>query len=182
VSVLQACPRCGAMVRPDAAWCSLCFARFDTADGTVGTDPHERPGELLDAAQSRQLDPLDWSDGPVEVDPLTAPIDQLLDAPAPPAAAPTLAGPVWRDAQSAPESAPEPAPEPEPDAPPTTASDADLATMLAMLAAEHRQQDALSPWADRLGDRTTRFVVMVGGMLLLSVVLFGLLSVVSFLG
>ena len=176
MSVLQACPRCGAMVRPDAAWCSLCFARFDTADGTVGTDPHERPGELLDAAQTRQLDPLDWSDGPVEVDPLTAPIDQLLDAPAPPAAAPTLAGQVRRDAEPAPEL------EPEPEAPPTTASEADLATMLAMLAAEHRQQDALSPWADRLGDRTTRFVVMVGGMLLLSVVLFGLLSVVSFLG
>lgn len=167
MSVLQDCPRCGAMVRPDAQWCSLCFARFDAADET---HPSSSPPEGVPT-------PVAVLDAPL--DPLTAPLDQLVQAadpaavPARPAAAgsavaeqPASVGPVGdpTDVGSAP-----------------LGEGPDVDAMLALLAAEHHQQDPLGTWGERLGDRTTRFLVMAGGVLVVSLALFAVLSVLSLL-
>ncbi len=83
-----ACPACGAALRPEATWCSLCFYDFRAA-----TAPPARP------APGAAPDGQSPSYGTV-ADPLTAPLLDLLmpapvvDAPAPapePAPAPSVA-------------------------------------------------------------------------------------------
>jgi hypothetical protein len=178
------------MVRPEALWCSLCYARFDQAEEpqrsvaphegeTTAVAPHEAqttavaPHEAETTAVAPQPSPL--ASPPAPLDPLTAPLDLLVEAADPavdgaalpaaddpgPAAVPPVA------ARRTPEGA-----EPE---------GADVDAMLALLAAESRQQDALGTWGERLSDRTTRFLVMAGGVVVLSVALFAVLGVLSLL-
>jgi hypothetical protein len=54
------CPRCGALNPPDAQWCGQCLTRFEVED----TAEHTDPGGMTAA-------------GPVEADPLTAPLEAL---------------------------------------------------------------------------------------------------------
>jgi hypothetical protein len=184
VSVLQDCPRCGAMLRPDASWCSLCFARFDEPALT------EPPAVVLDPATAAAwLDATPLGDEvgtpapPVAepFDPLTAPLEVLTapqEAPAPAAAVrPPVPEPVGSDA------VPEPQPALDPGLPvELPAVDGySVDTMLTLLAAEQRQQDTLTTWADKMNDKPTRLLVMVGGIVVLSIGLFCALAVLSFL-
>lgn len=144
MSVVQACPRCGAAVPRDGSWCSLCF------------------------------EPLD------RFDPLTAPLEQLEERPEPPAAgADVEPGPPTQVVVPAPSEVAAPS---EPDLATGHDTDLDLDTMFLLLAAEHRSQDPLSTVADRMEDRSTRVLVIGGGMVGLSLVLVGVLALLSLLG
>jgi len=172
VTVPHDCPTCGASVPADAAWCSLCFARFDVFDpltapldqvahleqpggGSVATAAPAAPAAPTPVADPL-VDPLHDVDGELSFDPL---------GPAEQPAAPQEEMP--RDTA-------------EPVNPPDPAPDVDA--IFARLAAEYPHSDPLSPWADRLGDRSNRVVFMVVGSLGAAAVLFGLLSILSLLG
>jgi hypothetical protein len=70
---------------------------------------------------------------------------------------------------------------------PTNAEEADSAqgevtdvdVMLSMLAAEHRMTDPAADLAERLGDRSTRITVMVGGTILIAGLGFLVLTVLG---
>ncbi len=142
VGTTLSCGECGAPLRPEQDWCSLCYAVVQ----------------------------------PV-FDPLTAPLDDVIDVAA------------GLSATSEPESAADPGrvsvPEPiieatrpddphQPDEPKADVSDVDV--MLSMLAAEHRRAEPASGLAERLGDRSTRVAVMVGGTVIVGAVLFAILT------
>jgi hypothetical protein len=55
----------------------------------------------------------------------------------------------------------------------------DVDVMLSMLAAEHRQSDPSAGLAERLGDRSTRITVMLGGTLLIAGIGFLVLTVLG---
>ncbi len=55
----------------------------------------------------------------------------------------------------------------------------DTEVMLAMLAAEHRQGDPTSKYVERLGDKSARMVVMIGGMVIVTVVVFAFIVVLG---
>jgi hypothetical protein len=65
---------------------------------------------------------------------------------------------------------------------PEPAAKPDVEAIFARLAAEYQHPDPVSPWADRLADRSTRVVVMVVGGLGSAVLLFALLWLLSLLG
>ena len=175
MTVPHDCPSCGASVPADAAWCSLCFARFDAFDpltapidqvshldqlggGSVATEAPATPNPLFDPLPL--VDPL--------VDPFgDAGAEQYLDLLAA-ADQPTGSDLAEPEATVDTSSQPDPA--------------RDLDAIFARLAAEYPKRDPLSPWADRLGDRSNRVVFMVVGSLGAAVVLFGLLSILSLLG
>jgi hypothetical protein len=101
-------------------------------------------------------------------DPL-GPVDPLDDAGQPDADQPDASdGPEMLDAPSS--ETVQPAPTPDVDA------------IFARLAAEHQNADTLSPWADRLGDKSTRAVVMLVGALGSAVLLFLVLWLLSLVG
>ena len=142
VSTTLSCGECGAPLRPEQDWCSLCYATVK----------------------------------PV-FDPLTAPLDDVIDVAA------GLSAPSEPEFAAAPEpaSVPEPTidvalPEdpPQPDEQKVEVSDVDV--MLSMLAAEHRRAEPASGLAERLGDRSTRVAVMVGGTVIVGAVLFAVLT------
>lgn len=142
VGTTLSCGECGAPLRPEQDWCSLCYAAVK----------------------------------PV-FDPLTAPLDDVIDAA-------TAAG-----EHSGPALPAEPQPVPVPERtvqavrvgeptekgePAVDVSDVDV--MLSMLAAEHRRSEPASGLAERLGDRSTRVAVMVGGTLIVGAVLFAIFT------
>jgi hypothetical protein len=107
-----------------------------------------------------------YADVPQAFDPLTAPIDQVLghvDV------EPRVEAPATVPTHLTVE------PAPEVSDPPVEVSDIDV--MLSMLAAEHRSMDPATGWADRLGDRSTRVAIMVGGTVVIGAVLFVMLTV-----
>ena len=124
-----------------------------------------------------------------EFDPLTAPIEQLIErsnpqhhsgtgptggfdeAPTPPVEEAPLVDLV--DSRTA---IPDEAAPPEPEAVPAV-SDVDV--MLSMLAAEHRQGDPTARWAGTMDDKATRITVMAGGALLIAGVGFLLLTILG---
>jgi hypothetical protein len=55
----------------------------------------------------------------------------------------------------------------------------DVDVMLSMLAAEHRRSDPSAGLAERLGDRSTRITVMVGGTILIAGIGFLVLTVLG---
>lgn len=84
---LPRCPSCGAAVRADAPWCSLCYTDLRPRPEPVAAPPrHARPD--LDTGPDREPD----------LDPLTAPLELLLRAPGdplPPPPAPTAGAARW---------------------------------------------------------------------------------------
>jgi hypothetical protein len=60
-----------------------------------------------------------------------------------------------------------------------TAPVSDVDVMLSMLAAEHRQNDPAAGLAERFSDKSTRIVVMVGGMLVVCLVGFLALTILG---
>ncbi|MFZ0324787.1 MAG: hypothetical protein WAN48_11735 [Actinomycetes bacterium] len=150
-SAQLACPQCGALSRPDAAWCSLCLTRFDAED-LAETGSHDaRPAD-------------------VPPDPLTAPLEQLV-------AADEGTDPSAASEPATPELTPEPRPEP---VAPRGRLDSELVdTMLAQLAAEVHERDAAAPLAGKLSDKGTRTVVSIGGAVIVTVVIFVLFTILG---
>jgi hypothetical protein len=155
VSTTLSCAQCGATLRPDQGWCSLCYAQVE-ADFDPLTAPLEEleQREFLGAGQPDEqvgeaLETIDES--------------QSTDVLAPPAAAPVV------------EPAPKPAFPPAVPVPAEAATDAgldDVDVMLSMLAAEHRQNDRSAALAERMSDRSVRMAVMFGGMVLVGALAF----------
>lgn len=134
VSTTLSCGQCGAQLRAEQDWCSLCYA---------GVEP--------------------------SFDPLTAPLDQVVGR---------------AEASETPK--PDPITEPAPAAPVEAvpldepmADVTDLDVMFSMLAAEHRRSDSAAGIAERLGDRSTRIAVMVGGTALIGTVMFLVLTLLG---
>ena len=161
VSTTVSCAQCGATLRPDQGWCSLCYAPVE-----ADFDPLTAPLEELEQRESSGL--LDEQVGPTlevidesqSTDLLTQMAPPVVDEPAPRPAFAT-SEPVYApiDASTAAESS----------------SDAgldDVDVMLSMLAAEHRQNDKSAALAERMSDRSVRMAVMFGGMVLVGALAF----------
>jgi hypothetical protein len=154
VSTTLCCGECGTPLRAHQSWCSLCYA------------PVAEP-----------------------FDPLTAPLEVLLERAEEATHEPA---PLEEAHSSRPQ---EPAQEvvlarPHPEAPAALLSRAtidersadledvsEIDVMLSMLAAEHKAMDPASGLTERLGDRSTRIAVMVGGTAIIGGLLFTLLTV-----
>jgi len=165
VSAGNACPQCGAATRPDAAWCSLCFAQL-----SGGFDPLTAPIEEVlgqsDGTTKTVTPPVVHEDietyAPAEprhvADPITT--DEVTVGPK--AAAPASANvglPADRNGSVAEEDL----------------SEVDV--MLALLAAEHRQGDPTVAWADRFGDKGVRMMIVVGGTAAMAAISFVILTI-----
>lgn len=153
MSTTTSCGQCGAPLRPDQGWCSLCYAQVEST-----------------------------------FDPLTAPLDELLELSGEVVAEPVVealpeeATPVERPHQQT-ESVLA-APYPSLPVPPETQVDAgeeltDVDVLLSMLAAEHRKSDPAAGLAERMEDRSTRIGVMVGGTILIAGLGFLVLTVLG---
>lgn len=167
MSVMQSCARCGGQIGPDATWCSLCLTPVDRFD------PLTAPLEAVASAATG---------APVAADTRSTPVGAGPVAP-PPAAASPAADPEPAPPGVAATAAAEPEPALEPGTRPAAApaADVDVDTMLVLLAAEHRAHEPLAGLADRMGERSTRAVVIAVGAIGLSVALFAVLSVVALL-
>jgi hypothetical protein len=144
VSTTTSCGQCGAPLRPDQGWCSLCYARVES-----GFDPLTAPlEELLERSE-----PVEEPEQPSEVTSASAALDHVYETSGDVAIATQQ-----EDAQQ-------------------EVTDVDV--MLSMLAAEHRLNDPSAGLAERLGDRSTRITVMVGGTLLIAGVGFLVLTVLG---
>jgi len=135
-------------VRPEQDWCSLCYAAVKPA-----------------------------------FDPLTAPLADVMGRGGDPDIVAEPAEPFEPEARSGPEAVHHPEVVPAVVAPDeSTAGDermadvSDVDVMLSMLAAEHRRSEPASELAERLGDRSTRVAVMVGGTFVVGAVLFAILT------
>jgi hypothetical protein len=163
VSTTLSCAQCGAALRSDQGWCSLCHTSVEP-----GFDPLTAPlDEVVQRQTGTTTDPV--------VEPEIGPVLETIDA---------------RDHVAlVPELAPA-ATEPQPPAagvvestPAVTAAEGidDVAVMLSMLAAEHRQNDKTSALADRMGDKGARLIVMFGGAALVALVGFLGLTALGFI-
>ena len=149
------CPQCGALLRGDAAWCTLCHADLRPPPPA----PEPAPAEPV-----------------VVLDPLTAPLEDVLAqaayAPPPVAAAP---GPDPVTAPAAGEVVVEVAT--ERDAAAEQARRDELAeldddVMFAMLRAQS-QDPLLAKFGDKYSSKGSRAVFVVGAASLITIVLFG---------
>lgn len=154
VSTSAPCRQCGAPLRPDQDWCSLCYATVEAAFDPLTAPLHQ-------------------------VETMAAPPDSSAvedEVPAAPTSAarppePALLPVQSTDLQSGDLRAGDPI------AGDVAVSDVDV--MLSMLAAEHRQSDPTAGLAERLEDRSTRIAVMVGGTALIGGVLFLVLTLLG---
>lgn len=162
MSTAFSCAQCGATLRSEQGWCSLCYAKID-----ADFDPLTAPLEELEHRQSDIPGEADQSH--VAGHALEA-VDALdIEA-------------ISAEASSAgPDTTPLSVPAPRPALTPTPPVEAEAATghqiddvdvMLSMLAAEHRRNDPSAALADRMGDRSVRMLVMFGGMALVAAVTF----------
>ena len=154
VSTTLSCGECGTALRADQSWCSLCYAPV--------TEPF---------------------------DPLTAPLDEVLGQ---------VEGAMHDFEPSADTLSPIPEQPAQQDAlavshleqstvshsPPTIDEEcedledvSEIDVMLSMLAAEHKAMDPAAGLTERLGDRSTRIAVMVGGTAIIGGLLFALFTV-----
>jgi len=161
VSAVNACPQCGAATRPDAAWCSLCFAQL-----AGGFDPLTAPIEEV----------LGQSEGTTKT--VTPPVvheDIHEDIETYDVAAPRHVADPITTAQVA----VGPAVEPLVDVNGSTAGAelSEVDVMLALLAAEHRQGDPTGAWADRFGDKGVRMMIIMGGTAAMAAICFVVLTV-----
>ena len=147
MSTTVSCGQCGAPLRPDQAWCSICYAQV-----TEPFDPLTAPiEELLGQAA-----------------PVLAPSDELAATAVPELTSVKegLSESSWEPSTPS-ESVPS-----VPEADDGTSEVTDLDVMFSMLAAEHRRGDPTALFADRMEDKSTRIAVMVGGTLIVAVLAF----------
>ena len=165
MSAGNACPQCGATTRPDAAWCSLCFAQL-----SGGFDPLTAPIEEVlgqSAGTTKTVTPPVVHEdietyAPAEprhvADPITT--DEVRVGPTAPAkVAPNVGLSADLNGSVAQEDL----------------SEVDV--MLALLAAEHRQGDPTVAWADRFGDKGVRMMIVVGGTAAMAAISFVILTI-----
>ena len=75
------CPACAATLRPDAPWCTLCYADLRPAPALA---PAPAPAPALAPTQlPARLAPIPAAYADLDLDPLTAPLDALTGRPAP---------------------------------------------------------------------------------------------------
>ena len=161
MSTTVSCAQCGATLRPDQGWCSLCHAQLE-----AGFDPLTAPLEELEQRESsglpdeqvgQTLEMIDESQSPHLLAPLAPPpVAEPAPRPAFASAEPVSAS---VDASAAAEAS-------------TDAGLDDVDVMLSMLAAEHRQNDRSAALAERMSDRSVRMAVMFGGMVLVGALAF----------
>lgn len=157
VSAGNACPQCGAATRPDAAWCSLCFAQL-----TGGFDPLTAPIEEV----------LGQSEGTTKT--VTPPVvHEDIETYAAEASS-HVADPVTTaEVAGGPSVAP-----PDDSNSPVVGEDlTEVDVMLALLAAEHRQDDPAVAWADRFGDKGVRMMIIMGGTAAVAAICFVILTI-----
>jgi hypothetical protein len=177
------CPHCGAVVRRDAPWCTLCLTSL--RPGPVVQDQAAEPAGLVAVPVG----------GPAEStpDPLTGPLPVTLPGTLPVASvgrppgetsspAPVVGEPAPRrgrhaagPADEAPPAAtaatvsPVPAAQPGPvDGAAPEATEESVDVMLSLLRAEHAQEPSV-PFADAMSEPATKVVVIFGGMAVLMV-------------
>ncbi len=124
-----------------------------------------------------------------EFDPLTAPIEQLMEPPE--AEGPhgseqaasrpeTFYQPVVDSRLEAPADTVVSGANPvEPEEPEASPEVSDIDVMLSMLAAEHREGDPTSRWVGSMEDKATRIAVMVGGTVVVAALGFLMLTVLG---
>jgi len=152
VSTTLTCGECGTPLRTDQSWCSLCFAQVSEA-----FDPLTAPlDEVLGQVEAATHVPVPSAEPPEGISDVMA-----QDV----ATIPRTPSPVARY---------EHAPSDDGTEDPKPISEIDV--MLSMLAAEHKAMDPVADLTDRLGDRSARIVVMVGGTAIIGVLLFALLT------
>jgi hypothetical protein len=156
VSAGNACPQCGAAARPEAAWCALCFAKL-----AGGFDPLTAPiEEVLGQSEGTTKTVIP----PVVHEPIETYVSEVSRHVEDPVTTAEVAI-----------------------GPSTSASDVNQAVagedltevdvMLALLAAEHRQDDPTAAWADRFGDKGVRMVIIMGGTAAVAAICFVVLTV-----
>jgi hypothetical protein len=155
VSTTVSCAQCGATLRPDQGWCSLCYAQIE-ADFDPLTAPLEELEQressgLLDEQVGQTLEMIDESKSTDLLAPMAAPL--VTEPPPRPAFATSEPVSAADDASAAAEAS-------------IDAGLDDVDVMLSMLAAEHRQNDRSAALAERMSDRSVRMAVMFGGMVL----------------
>ena len=136
------CGQCGAPLRAEQDWCSLCYASVEAS-----FDPLTAPlAEVVGRAEAGDPPVAD----PVIESLVAAPVANVrLDRPS----ESLMLTPLDESADGTGDESVEEV--------------TDLDVMFSMLAAEHRQSDPTAGLADRLQDRSTRVAVMVGGTALI---------------
>jgi len=151
VTAPLACSQCGASLRPDAAWCPLCFTQVAGA-----FDPLTAPIE----------DVLSQGGGTATLTQPLQPVAEPTVQNSPPAPEPVAYELSVEETMD--DAAVEQGGE---------ISDVDV--MLAMLAAEHRQADPSTQIVDRMGDKNARIVIMIGGSVAIALVGFVMLALLG---
>lgn len=170
------CGQCGAPLRADQPWCSLCFARapeaFDplTAPLEELTAPGERPDPQPAPAHATTV-----GRGRHSADAARAahptPTSRSAEVDLPPAEGQLWQPPSWMALPQDTSGVAEPlAAGPAEDDTESEVTDIDV--MFSMLSAEHRATDPTAGLADRLDDKSTRMAIMIGGALIVGAVLF----------
>lgn len=141
-------------MRPNQSWCSLCYAHVGEAFDPLTAPLHEVLGQVEAGFQFDEPvnEPVERTDvAPLElgIDPTTT-LTQTEGY--------SVDAAMGDDAEE-----------------PVEVSDIDV--MLSMLAAEHKAMDPAAGFTDRLGDRTTRVAIMVGGTVIIGAFLFAMLTV-----
>ncbi|MCZ3387868.1 MAG: hypothetical protein LH645_01820 [Actinomycetia bacterium] len=154
MSTTLSCGQCGAQLRAEQDWCSLCYAGVEPSFDPL-TAPLEQVVGRSEAPEPPVADPV------IESAPATPVGDLRLD----------------RASNHLAVSSPEEPVDTTDDKSAVEVSDLDV--MFSMLAAEHRRSDVTAQIVDRLEDRSTRIAVMVGGMVLVGAVSFLVLTVLG---
>ena len=174
MSTLQTrCPQCGALLRDDAAWCTLCHADLRPPPPAPEPAPVQLPDAALPAvAPSTQIDPL------------TAPFDQIVAAALADEAAAEAARAAAEAAAAVPVADLTPHPVPDQARPAEPRPDGlegidDPEVMFALLRGEG-QDPILSRFGGVVSTPGSRAMVMIGGTAVLTVVLFGVITLLGF--
>jgi hypothetical protein len=160
-SAEDSCPHCGAVVRPDAPWCTLCLASLRPVvvpEAAPSPDALTAPLEqvLAPAATATATD--------LDDRPSPAPPSPALPAGSPaPVAAPVAAPRRGRHAAARDDEPLDPGWSQTPDSARDGSEEESVDVMLSLLRAEHAKDDAV-PFASAMSERSTRVMVIGVGM------------------
>jgi hypothetical protein len=145
VSTTLSCGQCGAALRSDQSWCSLCYAHIPDE-----FDPLTAPLDEVIGHHDMAIEP---ESAVLPPDPSSVP-DMSREA-----AIVTEAEPLFRPESAASDLD-------------GAVELSDVEVMLSMLAAEHKAMDPAAGLMDRFGDKSTRVAIMVGGTVVIGALLF----------
>ncbi len=151
----ERCPQCGAAVIGRATWCTLCYAELRPGRVAVPAAVVEPAGPVAASASAPLAPRRGRHAAPAEVDPAPAEVDPAQEA----------GRHAGRDLTA-----------------PSGLTDAQVDRMMAELAAQEAADPLpLAGLLRRLANPGARVAVMVGGSLVLTLVIFGLLALVGVL-